>query len=552
MKNEKVHLSKLTLLALLFATISCQTDAPNQMTEISLKRNYSLSSASQCDSQEEEIDYTVFKMYSDGKRIGDVMPFFDESNSKFLIYNLKDIWDDPTHKRHPWYAFETNDFYSYSEPPNEIVSCSSNGCDQDYALGTGSVIKKDGIYYAFYTGHNPNYPSECVSKKEGVMLATSSNSTAGFTKSNSFETIYPPINQNFDEQNNFRDPFVFEDDGKYHMLISARKRVNGTFRGVIAHYKSTDLIAWDYNGIIYDGGSINYFMMECPEIFKEGDYYYLIFSDINTRNVYYRKSSSLEGPWEYPNGPDRFDGNGIYGAKTASDGIDRYIFGWTAVNSEHSDDGNPIWGGNLIVHKLYQKADGDLAVCIPHTIKNHLEEIDLTINKQSQWGTVEKLDANNESYTLISQEDADIANVLYDPISAEIYKINATVSYSESSKDFGFFVGACDGFDDVISLRFVPNTNCFRLDKEKRTMITENTIPVTDVPISLDPNTEYDVQIIVENSIVTVYIDNHKTLSCRIYRATNKTWGIFVDNSTATFKNIEVTSKNVEVATSIH
>jgi len=496
-----------------------------------------------CSPLVEQSDYSIYRLTEDAVRIGDVMPYFDSESGQFNIYYLKDIWNDATHRRHPWYCLKTSNFYTYTPlAAGEVLSCSTDPCNQDYAIGTGSVIKKNSTYYAFYTGHNPNYPSSCVTKKEGLMLGTSSSLNAAFTKNTGFATIYPP--EGYDQTDNFRDPYVIYDDAtsKYYLILAARTQVNGVWKGVIPYYTSTDLLNWTYQGILYDGGLQSFFMLETPEIFKIGSVYYLLFSDIDSKHVYYRKSSSITGPWSKPEGYDRFDGKGIYAAKTAMDNYgDRYIFGWTYVQEGNSDIGTPKWGGNLIAHKLYAKANGDLAVAIPHTLKNYLEGQSHSINKSSSRGNVTNTSTSAHTYTLSSQASFDVANVVFDPVNLQRFKINCTVSYSASSKDFGFMIGACDGINDFYSLRFIPGQNRFSLDKVSRSQITESTIASTDVPFKLSPNVNYDVQIVIENSMLVVYINNEEALSTRIYKATNTTWGIFTDNSTATFGNITVT-----------
>jgi beta-fructofuranosidase len=497
-----------------------------------------------CTAQTEQTDYSVYRMAADGMRIGDVMPYYNAADGNFYIYYLKDIWNDATHKRHPWYGFKTTDFYTYSQlSTGEILSCSSDACKQNYALGTGNIVKNGSKYYAFYTGHNPNYPSVCVTKKEGIMLATSSNLNANFTHNASFVTIYPPTGQGFDENENFRDPYVFYDTGSasYIMLVSARKIVSGTWKGVVVKYTSSNLTSWSYSGVFYDGGSDNFFMMETPEIFKLGSTYYLLFSDIDSKYVYYRKSSSANGPWSLPTGPNRFEGKGLYAAKTASNGTDRYIFGWTNILSGHTDSGSWGWGGNLAVHKIYQKANGDLALAIPHTLKGTMETNNHIPVQNSQWGNVTAL-GGGLSYQLSSPAALDVTNIIYAPIDLARYKISATVSYSSCNKDFGFMIGACDGYENFYSLRFIPSQNRFSLDKTNRSSLTTTTVAYNDVPISLQPNTSYDVQVVIENSMLVAYINNEVALSSRVYKASNTNWGIFADNSTASFVNIKVTS----------
>lgn len=494
----------------------------------------------QCTPQIEQSDYSIYKIGSDGIRIGDVMPIYDDASNKFYIYYLKDIWNDNSNQRHPWYTLTTTDFSSYEEISTEIVSSSSEGCDQDFAIGSGSVFVKDNTYYGFYTGHNPNFPSSCVTTKEGIMLATSNNPATGFTKNESFTTIYAPTGMQFDEQDNFRDPYIFEDAGTYYMLVSARANVGGVFKGVIASYTSTDLLFWIYDGIFYDGDNRTYFMMETAQVFKMGSMYYLIFSDIDSRKVIYRKSSSATGPWEQPTGSEFLDGNDFYAAKAVSNGTDAFIMGWTARTENNLDSGVKTWGGNLVAHKLTQDSNDDLMLSIPDAVSSGMQtEIALELNREI--GTFEKTGSNEESYNLSSSANNDVSAVFYEPIDAPRYLISTTVSYSQSNRDFGFFLGACDENDNVISLRFVPSENKIRLDKTIRSSLSSSTISDNETSFILEPNVDYDVKMVVENSIVVIYVNNQVALTSRVYKAPNTSWGVFADNSSVSFKTIKVT-----------
>lgn len=550
MKIIRLFKKSLFLGSFIFLLYACSSEPLKQSGEAlnnaSSKKAVPISKAAvalSCSAQTEQTDYSIYRMVSDGTRIGDVMPYYDAASGNFYVYYLKDIWNDALNKRHPWYGFKTADFYSYSElSAGEILSCSANSCAQNFALGTGNIIKSGSKYYAFYTGHNPNYPSSCVSKKEGIMLATASGLNSNFTHSTAFTTIYPPTGQGFDENDNFRDPYVLWDaaSSQYIMLVSARKNVSGIWKGVIAKYSSTNLLNWTYQGVTYDGGSQNFFMMETSEIFMIGSTYYLLFSDISSKYLHYRKSSSINGPWTMPSGSDRFDGTGFYAGKTAGNGTDRYIFAWTNILTGNTDSGVWGWGGNLVIHKIYQKSNGDLAVAIPHTLKNKLETNNYTPVQNSQWGTVTPL-SGGLSYQLSSIADFDVTNIIYDPINLARYKISATVSFSSCNKDFGFMIGACDGYENFYSLRFVPSQNRFSLDKTVRSAITSTTVAYNDVLYVFNPNTLYDIQIVIENSMLTVYINNEVALSSRVYKGSNTSWGIFTDDSTASFYNIKVT-----------
>ena len=541
-KNKIKFFISVLLLSLFIGVSSCQSndDSIDTIEEPVLPDPDPMFKNLQCTTQIEQSDYSIYKIASNGKRIGDLMPIYDNASNKFYLYYLKDIWNDNSNQRHPWYALSTTDFSTYDEISSEILSSSFAGCDQDFAIGSGSVFVKNNTYYGFYTGHNPNLQSSCVTTKEGIMLATSTNPEVGFTKNKSFTTIYAPKGMQFDEQDNFRDPYVFEDAGTYYMLVSARANVGGVFKGIIASYTSTDLLSWTYDGIFYDGGSKYYFFMETAQVFKMGSIYYLIFSDINSRKVIYTKSSSATGPWEQPTGSEFLDGNDFYAAKAVSNGTDAFIMGWTAKTENNLDSGVKTWGGNLVAHKLSQNSNGDLMLSIPDAVASGMQtKITLELNREI--GNFEKTGSNEESYNLSSSTNNNVSAVFYEPIDAPRYLISTTVSYSNSNRDFGFFLGACDEKNNVISLRFVPSENKIRLDKTLRSSLSSSTSSDNETSFKLEPNVEYDVKVVIENSIVVIYVNNQVALTSRVYKAPNTSWGVFADNSTVFFKSIIVT-----------
>lgn len=533
------------LLSLFIGVSSCQSndDTIDTIKDPDLPDSNPVFQNLQCSTQIEQSDYSIYKITSNGTRIGDLMPIYDDASNKFYLYYLKDIWNDNSNQRHPWYTLSTTDFSSYNEIPTEIISSSSAGCDQDFAIGSGSVFVKNNTYYGFYTGHNPNVLSSCVTTKEGIMLATSINPEVGFTKNKSFTTIYAPKGMQFDEQDNFRDPYVFEDAGIYHMLVSARAKIGGVFKGVIVSYTSSDLLSWTYDGIFYDGGGKYFFFMETAQVFKMGSMYYLIFSDINSRKVLYRKGSSATGPWELPIGSEFLDGNDFYAAKAVSNGTNTFIMGWTAKTENNLDFGVKTWGGNLVAHKLTQDSNNDLMLSIPDAVASGMKT-KITLEPNREIGNFEKIGSNEESYKLTSFNRNDVSAVFYEPIDAPRYLISTTVSYSQSNRDFGFFLGACDEKNNVISLRFVPGENKIRLDKTQRSSLSSSTSSDNETSFKLEPNVEYDVKVVIENSIVVIYVNNQVALTSRVYKAPNTSWGVFADDSSVFFKTIVVYNNN--------
>ena len=121
---------------------------------------------------------------------------------------------------------------------------------------------------------------------------------------------------------------------------------------VVAEYTSTDLTDWTGPTVVVEGNNPANFY-ECPDVFKIGDRTYLVYSEINgsDRKVHYLYKPD-NGTWTVPT-IDVLDGQGFYAGKTASDGTDRYIFGWCDRRSGNTNDGALAWGGSLVTHKLY-------------------------------------------------------------------------------------------------------------------------------------------------------------------------------------------------------
>jgi len=57
-----------------------------------------------------------------------------------------------------------------------------------------------------------------------------------------------------------------------------------------------------------------------------------------------------------------------------------------------------------------------------------------------------------------------------------------------------------------------------------------------DLEINKDQSINY--KLLMENGIVVLYINNSKILSTRMYKSSNKNWGIFSLNSQIELKNI--------------
>lgn len=454
---------------------------------------------------------------------GDIMPFFD--SGKFHIYFLHDAQNKPAGKGfHDIHEYLSTDLAHFTYQGQVIPYGTTT--EPDFAVGTGSVVKSGNLYYFYYTGHNETPAFVQSNARESVLCATSTDLKT-WTKVSGFKITAPAGYYNYD----FRDPHVFYNDElkKYSMLVSTQTEPGR--KAVLLHYTSADPASgkWDVQAPIYTTtAEDNYLMMECADIFKMGNYWYLIFSEnwSGNKGTHYRMSTSLNGSWIKPQN-DRIDGEYFYAGKTASDGNKRYIFGWNARKTPENDLGNKDWAGNMVIHEISQKSDGTLETQSPQTVKDLFSKKKTTIEVDEASANAV---VNNGTYTLSGS--AQKALVTFKPIGKKA-KIKASVSLSDSKGTAGFVFHTNDTGSyykivfDVAQNRIVGYNSAAQ--------------ETTSLPFQFQTNVKYDVEIITEGSVAVLYINGQTALTNRIYGRDKNKWGLLSEGQNAVFTNIEVT-----------
>ncbi|HBA47425.1 MAG TPA: hypothetical protein DCZ91_06435 [Lachnospiraceae bacterium] len=342
------------------------------------------------------------------------------------------------------------------------------------------------------------------------------------------DTFYAAENYSGDD---FRDPYVFwnEEEECYWLLIAAREESLG---GVVARYTSTDLSQWALCDPLY--APEKQYMLECPDLFKMGDHYYLFYSwDMVT---YYAMADSIYGPFTEPE-RNVLDGTGFcfYAAKTAEYEGKRYLCGWVGRKPEPQDTGNYNWAGSLLIHELVQKEDGTLGVKEPSGLEEYFTEI----AEPALAGTLGNAQAQEGGYKLSAGSDetalADFG--MREPTAL----VECTVSLGKDGYA-GFAFGMGQEYEKYTGLVLDAKNNSIHYEG-----CVLSRIPYVEPVISTDfifePDKEYHVKLVMENEIVVLYIDETKALSNRIYKSVDGAhWGIFANDTDAVFSDIVVRS----------
>jgi len=470
------------------------------------------------------VDYQLYPA-PEGGYVGDTMPFVTEDGALELYY-LYDT-DHNGQGYHPIYRFTTDDLVGYED--DGLMLDYGLMSDPDPALGTGSVMQdRNGLYHLFYTGHNDT--GNGGRGRECVMHATSTDRCSW--EKHPEDTFFSPEGYSRDD---FRDPEVFwvEEDQCYWLLIAARE---GALGGVIAKYTSHDLKSWTFEGPLYAPQA--QYMLECPDLFRIGDTWYLTYSwDCVT---YYAIGESMNGPFAAPednilDGQGQMEGNGFvfYAAKTAELGGSTYLCGWLGRAALSADSGIYQWAGNVLNHQLVQHEDGSLGVTAPAAFEDYFTK-DSAFQATGMEGKT-KIEGN--SIALSAQGDE---------IALADMGMRAPTMMLEC--DFSMDPDGCAGFAFGGSEADAAYT-ALCLDDGRDLLhyegyeLTELSVypPMAITRFDFTDRETHHVKLVCENEIVVMYVDDEKALSSRIGHSTGGAHiGVFSEGCNAVFSNITI------------
>ena len=457
---------------------------------------------------------------------GDFIPFYKDGT--FHLFYLH-AWRDK-HKHGegiPWYQVSTRDFVHFTEH-GEMLPCGTPQ-EQDLYVATGSVIEGGGQFHIFYTGDNP-YMRRQGKPEQGVMHAVSDDLL--HWRKIPEDTFYAP--QATFEPHDWRDAFVFRNDEarEYWMLLAARLKTGPSRRrGCTALCASKDLKKWEVRGPFWAPGL--YYTHECPDLFHLGDWWYLVYSTFSERMVtHYRMSHSLKGPWLAPEN-DTLDNRAYYAAKTATDGKRRFAFGWNPTRVDSSDNQPWQWGGNLVVHEVVQEANGELTVRMPGAIDKAFSK-EIPLQFKPGLGKTE-INRNSVKITGPDSFSCAVGGALPEPC-----KIEMSVEFRERTRGCGIMLRASEDFEEAYYIRLEPGRNRLVLDSWPRSGDVPFLVEL-ERPISLSAEKPVELKVLLDGSICEVYADAKVAMSCRLYNRYTGTWGVFVNEGIAHFKDVRLT-----------
>ncbi len=210
-----------------------------------------------------------------------------EENGEYHVFHIQGVKMFPYDSAIIGNSFghaTSNNLIEWNEQPTIMEPSRSEQMCDNASLYTMSVIKKDGLYFMFYTGLGTQ-----EYKKQRVCMAVS--------KDLYYWEKYPnnPIVEadsswyrTDGETMSWRDPFILYDNvsSTYYMYICARsKEREPEMGGCIAVASSSNLFDWEVHPPIYDPKDVK--DAECPVVYELNGTYYLFYSKDGERKIRY-------------------------------------------------------------------------------------------------------------------------------------------------------------------------------------------------------------------------------------------------------------------------
>ncbi|MCQ2219864.1 MAG: DUF4975 domain-containing protein [Prevotella sp.] len=474
-------------------------------------------------------------------RVGDPMPFYDEKAGEFKVLYLQEFSPNDPFCYHPIYGVSTKDGATY-QGMGEVLPTGKSRNEADAALGTGCCVynEKEGLYYIYYTGHTSN---------EVIMRATSPDFKT-WTK----DRVWMIKGIDFECYEAFRDPHIFKtDDGVYHMLLTARPTIAKD--PFFMEFTSSDMKDWKFVTKI---NNLWERMYECPDVFKMGNKWYIVYSDSNRanwgRSVKYMMADSwdeLKDKFRDSGKVDReqkqLDSRAFYAGKTASNGTDRYIWGWTpfrsgedihAMNLNVGSGGEPNWSGALVCHKLIQLADGSLSTAeVPAMAAKYNKSVDLKVKaKTDDYTMYDRLGTHNHiSFTAKAISKDDRFGVSF---------CRGSEKWEEKDEKTGKMVQKSGPVRRYYTLVVNPEGDNRKINFEQNGPGVEPGKEFIEggdgYLFPVDANNTYKVDIYTDNSVIVMYVNGKYGYTQRIHGLQKNCWSINTYGKNVTISDVKV------------
>ena len=424
---------------------------------------------------------------------GDCMPLY--ARNAFQLFHQRDTRrPGPFGEPFGWALTRTTDFVTYEDLGDVLLRGADD--EQDQFIFAGSVFEAHGRFYAMYTGFNRDFSAQ--GRPAQVLMLATSDDLVTWTKTR--RQVVPP--QPGYDPDNWRDPFVLFDDeaGHWLLILGARREGDLVRSGRTVWLTSPDLETWQFRGDFW--APELYSMHEMPDLFRMGDWWYLLTTEYSDRSTtVYRMSRSLHGPWSAPI-DDAFGGRTYYAARSAADGDHRYLFGWVPTKEGDRDLGSQQWGGTLVVHRIVQRPDGSLGVAPAPGVAARFDSRPVTLTHEARGSTA----GPKPGLRLERADGAASARLSAEPGPA--WQLTAWLTIADGTRSVALRFAEEDSTGDAYAFTLRPGHHLITFDKVPNYPWFRYDARGHDRPWSVGSDGRHHLRLIIDGDLATLYLDD--------------------------------------------
>ncbi len=441
----------------------------------------------------------------------------------------------PWHEKIHWGHAVSRDLVHWEHLPIALEP-TPYGPDAD-GCWSGCAVVHDGVPTLFYSGVYPQVV--CVATSNGEMIA--------WHKYEDNPVIsHVPDSIDAGDPWEFRDPYVWQEDGTWYMLMGTRIVGEG---GAILLYRSSDLHRWEFMHTLVQGdrNQLDPFwtgtIWECPNLIKLGNRHVLIISFQHHETGQLLYTGYFMGRYENhhftPESQHILDyGSHFYAPQVMRDAHGRSImFGWLWEGRSEAEQRKAGWAGVMSLPRLLtMRNDGLLGIePVPELQKLRGEQ------------------AHFEALTIINE-----AHYLLEGVEGDCLEIKAVIK-PEDATQFGLKVRCSpDGREETWVLFDVPH-QFVTIEREKSSLansVSHDLLPARQVarnaPLKIVPGEPIQLHIFLDKSVLEVFVNGRITLSSRIYPTLAHSLGValFANNGRINITSLDIWRLNA--ANAVH
>lgn len=417
----------------------------------------------------------------------------------FYQYNPLGPW----HERIHWGHAVSDDLVHWRDLPMALTP-TPGGPDAE-GCWSGCAVDHNGVPTLIYTGVSP----------QTVCLATSQDELLTWKKHPASPVISsaPPeiaaVNGG-----DFRDPFVWREEGAWWMLMGSRQAGAG---GLSLLYRSHDLLHWEFvhtllaGNLSQDAPFSSGAMWECPNLLDFGDRRSLIVS-LQSEQRELLCAVYFTGPWRAGHFTVETQGVLVYGNSFYAPQVLRLRDGrsllWGWLREERSKEASLAAGWN-----------GVMSLPLQATLA---EDGSLRLQPVAEVQTLRRKHHHFDQAKLATVGERHLQDVAGDALEIIAY-FNAN-----GATDFGLAVRSSPDGAEETQIIVRPDAGVVEIRREHASLSSDAARSLVSAPLPASTDQGVKLHLFLDRSVLELFVNDQICLACRIYPTRADSLGVRV------------------------